>query len=140
MPICLLPNNYCLVPVLKENKMEVELIKTFRFDAAHSLTHLPPGHKCRNMHGHGYRVDIHVTGEVQAETGWLIDFGDLKAIVQPVIDTLDHANLDEIAELKVSTSEMLAKYMWDRIKPHLPIMTAIEIWESDSSRCVYRGQ
>ena len=120
--------------------MEVELIKTFRFDAAHSLLHLPEGHKCRNMHGHGYRIDIRVTGEVQPETGWLIDFGDLKDVVQPVIDTLDHSNLDEIPGLEVSTSEMLAKYMWDIIKPGLPQMTAIEVWESASSRCIYRGK
>ncbi len=119
--------------------MKIELVKTFKFDAAHSLQHLPEGHKCRDMHGHGYRIDIHITGEVQPETGWLMDFGDLKTIVQPIIDSLDHCNLDDIEGLKISTSEMLAKYIWERIKPQLPILSAVEVWESDTSCCIYRG-
>lgn len=120
--------------------MIVELIKTFKFDAAHSLHHLPATHKCSRFHGHSYRVDIHVTGEVDPKTGWLMDFGDLKKIVTPLIDRLDHQNLDEIAELPISTSEMLAKYFWDEIQPKLSCLSAVTIWESDSSRCVYRGK
>jgi 6-pyruvoyltetrahydropterin/6-carboxytetrahydropterin synthase len=120
--------------------MEVELIKTFRFDAAHSLSAAPEGHKCRRLHGHGYRVDIHVTGPVDSKRGWLMDYGDLKAVVGPILDELDHRNLDEIPELKNSTSERLAGYIWDRIQPSLPNLSAIILWESDSSRCVYRGK
>jgi 6-pyruvoyltetrahydropterin/6-carboxytetrahydropterin synthase len=91
------------------------------------------------MHGHSYRVDIHIAGPVPPETGWLMDFADLKAIVAPVIDSLDHANLNEIPGLEISTSEMLAKYIWEKIKPSLPLLSAITVWESDTARCVYRG-
>jgi 6-pyruvoyltetrahydropterin/6-carboxytetrahydropterin synthase len=120
--------------------MQAELIKTFRFDAAHTLSAAPDGHKCRNLHGHSYRVDIHVAGEVDPQRGWVMDFGDLKKIVNPLIDQLDHSMLNEIPGLENSTSERLGKWLWDRIRPALPQLTAITVWESDSSRCVYRGE
>ena len=119
--------------------MTVELIKSFKFDAAHSLHHLPETHKCSNFHGHSYKVDIHISGPVDPKIGWLMDFGDLKKIVAPVIDSLDHKNLDQIEDLPISTSEILAKYIWDKIAPSLPFLSAVTIWESDSSRCIYRG-
>ena len=119
--------------------MEVELVKTFRFDAAHSLSGVPAEHKCRRMHGHGYRIDVHVTGTVDPRRGWLMDYNELKRAVQAVIDSLDHRNLNEIPGLENSTSEMLAKYLWDKIAPALPNLSAVVVWESDSSRCIYRG-
>ena len=119
--------------------MEAELVKIFRFDAAHSLPNAPEGHKCRQLHGHAYRIDIHVTGVVDPERGWIMDFGDLKKVVRPIIDSLDHKNLGEIPGLENPTSETLAKYIWDRIAPNLPNLSAITIWETDTSRCTYRG-
>ncbi len=120
--------------------MEAELIKTFRFEAAHTLASAPAGHKCRRLHGHSYKIDIHITGAVDAETGWVVDFGQIKQAVEPLLDTLDHRFLDEIEGLANSTSEMLAKYLWDKIKVNLPNLSAITVWESDTSRCVYRGK
>ncbi len=120
--------------------MEAELIRTFRFDAAHSLEAAPDGHKCRRMHGHSYRVDIHVTGQVDAERGWVMDFGDIKAAVSPVIQELDHRLLNEVPGLAGSTSELLAKHIWDRVVGALPGLSAVTVWESGDSRCVYRGR
>jgi len=120
--------------------MQAELVKTFRFEAAHALANLPEGHKCRRMHGHSYRVDIHVVGEVQVGPAWVMDFADLKRTVQPIIDRLDHRDLGEVEGLANSTSEMLAKYIWDRVRPELPGLSAVTVWESDTSRCVYRGE
>jgi len=118
--------------------MAFELIKTFRFEAAHSLPNVPPGHKCARLHGHSYRVDVHITGEPDGTTGWVIDFGEIKNVVAPVLDELDHRCLDEIPGLENSTSERLAEYLWRRIAPRLPGLSAITIWESDTSRCIYR--
>lgn len=120
--------------------MQVELIRTFRFDAAHHLAGAPEGHKCRRMHGHAYRVDIHVSGEVDSKTGWLMDFGDLKRIVEPVIDELDHSTLNEVPGLAATTSEMIAKFLWEKLIDSLPDLSAVTVWESDTSRCVYRGE
>jgi 6-pyruvoyltetrahydropterin/6-carboxytetrahydropterin synthase len=120
--------------------MEAELVRTFRFEAAHALPDLPEGHKCRRMHGHSYRVDIHVTGPVDEQTGWVVDFGDIKKIVEPIIAQLDHSLLNDVPGLGNSTSECIARYLWDRIAGELPILSAVTIWESDTSRCIYRGK
>ena len=116
-----------------------ELVKTFRFEAAHSLPNVPPGHKCSRLHGHSYRVDIHVTGEPSAATGWVIDFGDIKRAVEPVLGELDHRCLNDIPGLSNSTSELMCTYLWGRIAPSLPGLSAITVWESDTSSCIYRG-
>lgn len=119
--------------------MEAELVRTFRFEAAHALPNIPQGHKCRRMHGHSYRVDIHVTGEVDENTGWVMDFGEIKQAVSPVIDELDHRYLNDLPGLENCTSELIARYLWQRIKPSLPELSAVVVWESDASRCIYRG-
>ena len=119
--------------------MKAELVKTFKFDAAHALPNVPAGHKCAALHGHGYRVDVHVQGEVDPHTGWVMDFGRIKQVVGPLIDQLDHTRLDELPELANSTSELLADWLWRRIKPELPEMVAIAVYESDSAKCIYRG-
>ena len=119
--------------------MEYELVETFRFEAAHSLPNVPDGHKCKRLHGHGYRVDIHVTGRPDPTTGWVVDFGDIKRIVGAVLDELDHRNLNDIPGLENSTSERLGEYIFSRITGHLPGLSAVTIWESDSSRCTVRA-
>ena len=119
--------------------MKAELVKSFRFDAAHALPNVPAGHKCASAHGHGYRVDIHVYGDVDPHAGWVMDFGRIKAIVAPLIDQLDHRNLNDIPGLANSTSELLAAWLWERIRPQLPQLSAIVVHESESARCIYRG-
>jgi 6-pyruvoyltetrahydropterin/6-carboxytetrahydropterin synthase len=113
------------------------LTKTFRFEAAHALRDLPEGHKCRRMHGHSYRVDIHAAGEPD-EHGWVVDFGRIREVVEPVLDALDHRVLNEVPGLEHSTCERLCEYLWDRIAPELPQLAGVTVWESDTSRCVYR--
>ncbi|MHC4981971.1 MAG: 6-carboxytetrahydropterin synthase QueD [Planctomycetota bacterium] len=119
--------------------MKAELVKTFRFEAAHSLPNAPEGHKCRRVHGHSYRVDVHVAGETDPGAGWVMDFGQIKRIVGGVLDQLDHRMLDEIPGLENSTTENLAEYIWQRVKPELPGLAAVAVWESDTSGCIYRG-
>ena len=119
--------------------MKAEVVKTFRFEAAHCLPKAPQGHKCRRLHGHGYRIDIHVTDEVDDRRGWVIDFGDIKKVVEPIVSELDHRCLNDIPGLENSTSEMIGKYLWDRIAPALKGLSGITVWESDTSRCIYRG-
>ena len=113
--------------------------KEFTFEAAHFLPNVPNGHKCSRMHGHSYRVDIHVSGEPSRNTGWVIDFGHIKAAVEPVLDELDHRCLNDVEGLANSTSEMICVYLWNRIAGALAGLSAITVWESDTSRCIYRG-
>lgn len=119
--------------------MYVRLSKTFDFEAAHWLPTFPPGHKCRRMHGHSFRVEVVVAGEVDPEKGYLIDYGDIKAAIEPVRARLDHYCLNEIEGLENPTSEVVAKWIWDRLHPALPLLAEVIVNETCTSRCAYAG-
>ncbi|MCA9283586.1 MAG: 6-carboxytetrahydropterin synthase QueD [Phycisphaerales bacterium] len=119
--------------------MHVRLSKTFSFEAAHWLPTFPEGHKCRRMHGHSFQVEVVVEGAVDPEKGYLIDYGDIKAAIEPVRKRLDHYCLNEIDGLENPTSEMLARWIWDRLRPELSLLSEIVVNETCTSRCVYRG-
>ena len=119
--------------------MYVRLVKSFTFEAAHSLPSFPEGHKCRRLHGHSYRVDVVVAGEVDPEKGYLIDFADVRAACEPIRSRLDHYYLNEIDGLENPTAEMLAAWIWKRLKPTLPQLVEIVIHETCLSRCEFRG-
>lgn len=120
--------------------MRIRLIKTFDFEAAHWLPCFPQGHKCRRLHGHSFKVDVVVEGVVPESQGYLIDYGDMKKIVNPVIDKLDHYCLNDIPGLEVPTSEVLARWLWDELKPALPLLTMIRVRETCTSAAEYEGR
>lgn len=117
----------------------VELVKDFHFEAAHYLPNLPDGHKCRRMHGHSFRGEIAVRGEADPVTGWLIDFGDLRKAVQPLVERLDHYLLNDIEGLDNPTSELLAIWIWRQLKPLLPQLYRVTVQETCTSKCNYYG-
>lgn len=117
----------------------MELFKDIRFEAAHRLPNLPEDHKCRRLHGHSYQVRITVKGEPDEHTGWIIDFADIAAAFQPLRDQLDHYYLNEIEGLENPTSENLARWIWDRLKPRLPGLSKIQVMETCTAGCIYTG-
>jgi 6-pyruvoyltetrahydropterin/6-carboxytetrahydropterin synthase len=117
----------------------MEIFREFTFEAAHRLPNVPDGHKCARLHGHSYRVQVHVQGDVDAEAGWVMDFGEIKKAVQPLRDQLDHYYLNEIPGLENPTSEVLARWIWDRLRGQLPL-SAVMVRETCTSGCVYRGE
>ena len=117
----------------------VELVKDFRFEAAHYLPNVPEGHKCRRMHGHSFHGQLAVRGPIGPHTGWLIDFADLKRVLDPVVSRLDHYLLNEIEGLENPTSEKIAVWIWDRVAPSLPNLSRITIEETCTTRCHYFG-
>ncbi|QOV89671.1 6-carboxytetrahydropterin synthase QueD [Humisphaera borealis] len=119
--------------------MRVRLSKTFRFEAAHSLPTFPDGHKCRRLHGHSFRFDVFVEGDVDPARGFLIDYGDIKRAVDPIVKRLDHYYLNEIEGLANPTAEVISRWLWDHIKPGLPLLASIVVHETCSSSCEYRG-
>ncbi|HQY89897.1 MAG TPA: 6-carboxytetrahydropterin synthase QueD [Tepidisphaeraceae bacterium] len=119
--------------------MFVRLSKTFHFEAAHFIPTFPDGHKCRRLHGHSFKFDVVVEGEVDPKLGYLIDYGEIRKIVAPIVEMLDHYHLNEIEGLSVPTSEMLALWLWNRIKPKLTLLSEIIVYETCTSSCVYRG-
>jgi 6-pyruvoyltetrahydropterin/6-carboxytetrahydropterin synthase len=116
-----------------------EIYREFTFEAAHRLPNVPEGHKCARLHGHSYKVEVHVLGPVGDDTGWVQDFGELKAAFKPLEDQLDHSYLNEVDGLENPTSEVLAKWIWDRLVVTLPSLSEIRVRETCTSGCVYRG-
>ncbi len=119
--------------------MKAEISKTFRFDAGHHLPNVPPDHKCARPHGHSYRVTVVVAGEVDERVGWVVDFGRIKEAVEPLVQRLDHADLNGVEGLSNPTSEIIAAWFWNHLRPRLPGLQAVEIRESETSSCTYRG-
>ena len=122
------------------SSMRVKLTKTFRFEAAHDLPTFPEGHKCRRLHGHSFRFDVVVEGDLDEKAGYLIDYGDIKAAAAPIVKQLDHYYLNEIPGLENPTSENLARWIWARLKPSLPLMNKLVVHETCTSKCIYRGE
>lgn len=118
----------------------MEIFKEFTFEAAHRLPHVPDEHKCARLHGHSFKVTICVEGEVDSRTGWVMDFGEIKAAFQPLYERLDHYYLNEIEGLENPTSENLARWIWGRLQPALPGLSRIIVNETCTSGCVYRGE
>jgi len=117
----------------------VRLSREFTFEAAHRLPNVPEGHKCARLHGHSFRVELICEGKVDAHTGWLLDFADLKRAFEPLLEQLDHRYLNEIDGLENPTAENIAWWIWTLIKPMLPQLSQVNIAETCNSRCEYRG-
>lgn len=118
----------------------MEIFTEFTFEAAHRLPQVPADHKCARLHGHSFRAEVHVAGPVGAETGWVMDFADVRAACEPVRLALDHRYLNEIEGLENPTSEVVARWIWQRLAPELPGLVAIVVRETCTSGCVYRGE
>lgn len=118
----------------------MDIFKEFTFEAAHRLPNVPEGHKCARLHGHSFRVELHVGGRVGPASGWVLDFDEIKRAFQPVLAQLDHRYLNEIEGLANPTSEHLARWIWERVKPALPSLVAVVLRETCTTGCVYRGE
>lgn len=119
--------------------MIVELLKEYRFEAAHRLPAVPPGHKCARMHGHSYVITLGLQGPVDPQTGWLVDYAVMDDAWADLHARLDHRCLNDVPGLENSTCENLCRYVWDALKPRLPQLAVVTVAETAYSRCTYRG-
>ena len=117
----------------------IDIFKVFSIEAAHRLPNVPEGHQCARLHGHSFRVEVHVRGPIDAQTGWVMDFADLKRAFAPIHQQLDHHYLNDVAGLDNPTSENLARWIWQQLKPHLPLLARIVVHETCTSGCSYAG-
>ena len=117
----------------------MEIYKEFTFEAAHRLPNVPEGHKCSRLHGHSFYVRLHVTGEVGSSSGWVMDFSELKTHFSPIYEQLDHYYLNDIPGLENPTSENIAIWIWKKLKPNLQQLSQVEVKETCTSGCIYRG-
>lgn len=107
----------------------------FRFEAAHSLPHLPEGHKCRNIHGHSYRFRVEIQGPVD-ERGFVIGYEEIEEAVNPIVRTLDHQNLNELFS-EATTAENLASWLFDQVKTRLGRCARVVFYETPTTVVVY---
>lgn len=115
-----------------------EIYKEFRFEAAYRLPHVPPGHRCANLHGHSFRCRVHVGGSLRQPQGWVVDFAEISTAMAPLLRRLDHVLLNDVEGLENPTSENLARWIYDQLLPALPGLRAVEIAETANCGCIYR--
>jgi len=118
----------------------MEIYKTFTIEAAHKLPNLPESHKCSRLHGHSFVIEVHIKGDSDNNNGWVMDFADISDEFRPIFECLDHHYLNEISGLENPTSENLAKWIWHKIKPNLPLLYSIVVRETCNSGCIYKGE
>ncbi|MET0497511.1 MAG: 6-carboxytetrahydropterin synthase QueD [Steroidobacteraceae bacterium] len=117
----------------------MEIFRAFTIEAAHRLPQVPHGHKCSRLHGHSFRIELYLRGPVGPESGWVMDFADVKAAFQPTYDRLDHHYLNDVPGLENPTSENLARWLWEQMKPLLPLLSKVVVHETCTSGCSYEG-
>ncbi|MDC0598962.1 6-carboxytetrahydropterin synthase QueD [Gammaproteobacteria bacterium] len=117
----------------------MEIYKEFTFEAAHRLPNVPENHQCSRLHGHSFKIEVHVSGQVDKHLGWVMDFAEIKTAVKPIIAKLDHYYLNDIEGLENPTSENIARWVWANLKPLLPELSKLVIKETCTSGCVYSG-
>ena len=115
--------------------MRVRLTKDFQFEAAQTLPKAPEGHKCRRMHGHSFKVEISVEGEVDDATGWLYDHAQISSAMKPLLQQLDHSYLNEIAGLENPTIENMAAWLWKKLEALCPGLCEIVVHETPTAPC-----
>ncbi len=119
--------------------INMTIFRVFTFDSAHFLPNVPEGHKCGNIHGHTYKLIVHLTGKLDENYGWLMDFAELKSKINTVLSLIDHKLLNDVDGLKNPTCENLAVWLWDRIKLTVPLLDKIELNETPQSGVIYCG-
>lgn len=117
----------------------MNIFRVFTIEAAHRLPNVPAGHKCSRLHGHSFRIELHLEGPVDERLGWVMDFADVRQAFQPIFDELDHHYLNEVPGLENPTSEQLARWIWKRSKPALPLLAKVVVHETCTSGCSYSG-
>jgi 6-pyruvoyltetrahydropterin/6-carboxytetrahydropterin synthase len=125
--------------VLSRDPVSTTVVSTVRFESAHFLPHVPPDHKCRRMHGHSYRCEIHVTGPIDERLGWVADFAEIRRVFEPIRKRIDHHLLNEIDGLENPTGERIAAWIWGELAPSLPGLSRLVVYETESSFVIYTG-
>ena len=118
----------------------MKIFKKLTFDSAHFLPNVPEGHKCKNLHGHTYTLTLVLEAKINRPAGWAVDFTDVKALVKPIIDRIDHKLLNDIEGLENPTCEVISIWIFNEIKKVLPIIKSVELWETPNSGSIYEGE
>lgn len=114
--------------------MPTTIGKKFSFEAAHWLPNVPDGHKCKSLHGHSYTAELIIEGDVD-ENGLVVDFAEISRVAKPLFAQLDHSLLND--HLPNPTSELLARFIFENLKPSLPGLSLVSVSETPNTKAEY---
>lgn len=117
--------------------MKYELKQHFHIESARFLPHLPKSHPCANMHGHSFKIILQLKGELQPQVGWVMDYHEISLVMAPLLKQLDHKVLNEVPGLENPTSELLAKWIYEKARLSIPLLQSVTIMETTSTECKY---
>lgn len=117
--------------------MKFELKQHFQIESARFLPQLPKSHPCARLHGHSFKIILTLTGDLDPNLGWVIDYNEIQAKMKPLLEQIDHRVLNEVEGLQNPTSELLAKWIFDRAQPALPMLVKVMVAETPSTECTY---
>ncbi len=117
----------------------MDIFKVFHLQCARRLPALPASHPCSRLHGHSFRVELILRGDLDPVLGWVRDFAEIDAAWQAIHIQLDHRYLNDIVGLENPTSEGLAIWLWKGLHPTLPELARITVMEAHDSGCIYHG-
>lgn len=118
--------------------MNCRITKSFRLDAAHWLPGVPEDHKCRRLHGHTYTIILGLEGDLDDRLGWVQDYGEVSQAFAPLYEQLDHHCLNEIDGLENPTAEVMAIWLFEKMKKKLPLLTEVTVCETPTTSAIYR--
>ena len=118
----------------------MKITQAFTFEAAHRLPNVPPTHRCHRLHGHSYRVELRLEGPVDPSTGFVADFFNVEAAFAPLLRQLDHNCLNDVEGLENPTAEHIATWIWARVRPSLPQLAAVTVYETPHCWAEYEGR
>ena len=106
-----------------------ELKQHFQIESARFLPHLPKDHPCSRMHGHSFKIVLTLVGDLDPKIGWVVDYHEITKIMKPILDQLDHKVLNEVPGLENPTSELLARWLYEKVRVSLPQLDALQSWK-----------
>ncbi len=118
------------------------IFKDFTFSAAHAIRGHTRG--CENLHGHNYRVRVHLAAERLDELGMVLDFADVKAMMQEILGPFDHRVINDIPPFdeRNTTAELFSLYVYEEVERRLSAagrvrVARVEVWENDTACAIY---
>jgi len=121
-----------------DGRNRMHIWRRYRFFAAHRLPHVPTGHKCGRMHGHGFQAVLyanHDPGDPASDIG----YDRLDGLWAPLAESLNHRCLNDIPGLSNPTSEMISSWLWDKLKPGFPLLARVAVYETESCGACFDG-
>lgn len=109
--------------------------KEFRFEAAHSLPHLPPEHKCHHIHGHSYKIVVKCSGLITKDRPWVIDYADISKEMDPIVAMLDHKNINDVIGV-ATTAENIALWVFEKLPRRISVKQ-VDVYETPTTCASY---